>query len=165
VLKKISVIVLTLLLLSTVFITGCGAQVEEGNTVRVDYTGTLDDGIVFDTSIGREPLEFTVGAGEMITGFDEAVVGMKEGEIKTVTILAADAYGESSDAMIMEVPKTDFPPDLNPQVGDQLQMTAPDGSVLVVRVTDETETTATLDGNHPLAGQDLIFEITLIEIK
>ena len=137
----------------------------DGDTVRVHYTGTLADGTVFDTSREREPLEFTVGSGNIIPGFEEATRDMQVGQVKTVTIPAEKAYGPHSDEMVMVVLRDQLPDDLNPAIGQQLQMQSPDGRIAAVVVSDVSETTITLDANHPLAGQDLTFEIELVEIK
>ena len=140
------------------------AVAKNGDVVKVDYTGTLTDGTVFDTSIGRMPLEFTLGAGQMIPGFEKAVLGMKIGEKKTFTIPAEEAYGERSENLIMEIPRDQMPADLNPQVGQQLQSTTTEGGIVVVVVIKVTDTTVTVDANHPLAGKDLTFEIELVNI-
>ncbi len=163
--KKLTVILLGILCLSILLITGCGGSkvAQKGDTVKVDYTGTLGDGSVFDSSIGRTPLEFTVGAGQMIEGFDKAVVGMKVGETKKVTIPADQAYGQRNQAMTAVINKTELPPGMNPNVGDQLQMQTQNGPI-VVTVIAVTDTTFTIDGNHALAGKDLTFEIKLVEL-
>ena len=134
-----------------------------GDTVRVHYTGTLDDGSVFDSSRGREPLEFTLGSGQVIPGFDEAVSGMVPGEERRVTISAGDAYGDRRDDLVIVVSRTQLPPDLDPEVGQQLQLSQA-GQTFLVRVTDVTTDSITLDANHPLAGQDLTFDLELVEI-
>jgi len=134
----------------------------EGKTVKVHYKGTLADGSVFDSSEGRDPLGFTVGEGRVIAGFDTAVRDMAIGETKTVEIPCADAYGESDPTRVVEVPKANLPEGLDPQAGMMLQMTTPQGP-LPVRVTEVAEETFTVDANHPLADQDLTFEITLVE--
>jgi len=151
-------------------ISGCGGgndtrQATNGDTVQVNYTGTLSDGTVFDTSVGREPLEFTLGAGQMIPGFEQAVPGMKVGESKTITIPAADAYGPRRDDMIIEVNREELPSGLDPNVGEQLQMTRADGGTSMVTVIKVAEKTITIDANHPLAGKDLTFEIELVKIQ
>ncbi|MFC1991316.1 peptidylprolyl isomerase [Chloroflexota bacterium] len=140
-------------------------EAENGNIVQVHYTGKLEDGTVFDSSAGREPLQFTLGAGQMIPGFDKAVPGMKVGESKTVTIPAEDAYGPSRDDMIMEFPREQLPPEINPEVGQQLQMTQSDGRAVNVTITEVSETTMTIDANHFLAGKDLVFDIELVSIQ
>ena len=146
---------------------GCNAKPEaaKGNTVQVEYTGKLKDGSVFDSSVGREPLEFTVGAGQMIPGFDRAVLGMKVGESKTVTIPAADAYGPPRADLFTTVNRTELPEGLIPEVGQQLQGMRQDGSIATYTITAVTNTTVTVDANHRLAGKDLIFEIKLLAIK
>lgn len=140
------------------------AQAKSGDTVKVHYTGKFADGTVFDSSLDREPLEFAIGEGQVIPGFEQAVEGMNTGDTKTVTIPAAEAYGPVNEEMVMEVDRSEFPDDLKPEVGDQLQMTQPDGETFIVSVTNADDTTVTLDANHPLAGKDLIFEIKLEEI-
>lgn len=139
------------------------AEAKAGDTVRVHYTGTLDDGSVFDTSRGREPLEFTVGAGQVIPGFDEAVTGMQPGEEKRVTIPADEAYGQRRPEMVGTVRREQFPPDIQPAVGQQLQMSQ-QGQNFVVTVTGVTDDEVTLDANHPLAGENLTFQVELVEI-
>ncbi len=138
--------------------------VKEGNTVRVHYTGTLDDGSVFDTSKEKEPLEFTLGQGQIIPGFEEAVVGMKVGESKSVRIVAENAYGLHRDELVVDVPLDQLPQDLNLEVGRKLQMRQTNGQSIVVTITGISEKEVTLDANHALAGQDLKFEIELVEI-
>ncbi len=139
------------------------AQAKSGDRVKVHYRGKLDDGTVFDESFGKEPLEFVLGAEQIIPGFDEAVVGMEVGETKTVVVPPEKAYGEHRDDMVVEFPKSGLPEDLNPQVGQQLQMQQ-NGQTFIVTVTDISDDTITLDANHPLAGRNLTFEITLVEI-
>lgn len=140
------------------------AQATTGDTVRVHYTGTLHDGTTFDTSEGREPLEFTVGDGQVIPGFEQAVAGMEPGDTKTVEISADQAYGPKRDEMMLNVSPDQFPEGMDPEVGQQLQLSQPDGQTVVVRVTDVADDAVTLDANHPLAGEDLTFEIELAEI-
>ncbi|MFC2014846.1 peptidylprolyl isomerase [Chloroflexota bacterium] len=140
-------------------------EAENGNIVQVHYTGKLKDGTVFDSSSGGDPLEFTVGAGQMIPGFDKAIPGMKVGESKTVTIPTEDAYGPSRDDLKMEIPRTELPPEIPLNVGQQLQMTQNDGSAVKVTITEVTETSITIDANHFLAGEDLVFEIELVSIQ
>ena len=139
------------------------AEAKSGDTVRVHYTGTLGDGQVFDSSQGREPLEFTLGAGQVIPGFDEAVTGMQPGEEKSVTIPVDEAYGQRRPEMMGTVPRQQFPPEIQPAVGQQLQMSQ-GGQNFVVTVTEVTDSEVTLDANHPLAGQDLTFQLELVEI-
>jgi len=139
-------------------------QVKDGDKVRVHYHGKLRTGETFDSSEGREPLEFTVGSGQVIKGFDNGVMGMNVGDKKTVEIPVDEAYGEKSQEMVVEFPKNQFPPDLNPEVGMQLMMNNGAGQSFPVTVTEVREESVVLDANHPLAGQDLIFDIELVEI-
>lgn len=139
-------------------------QAKAGDTVRVHYHGRLNDGSTFDSSEGREPLEFTVGQGQVIPGFDNALVGMNVGEKKTVNIPVGEAYGEASNDMILEFPLTDFPDDVKPEVGMDLQMSDNEGHIFPVTVKEVKESSVVLDANHPLAGKDLTFEIELVEI-
>lgn len=139
-------------------------QVKNGDTVKVHYHGRLDDGTTFDSSSGREPLQFEVGSGMVITGFDNGVKGMAVGEKRTIEIPADEAYGESDPNMVVEFPKSNFPDDMKPEVGMQLNMTDENGQVIPVVITDVKEETVMLDANHPLAGQKLIFDIELVEI-
>jgi peptidylprolyl isomerase len=141
------------------------AQAKDGDTVKIHYTGTLDDGTVFDSSEGREPLQFTLGSGQVIAGFEEAVRGMDSGEKKKVTIPADKAYGQRNEEMIIQAPRDQVPPDINPEVGQQLQMAGPDGQTIIVQVTEVTDDHITLDANPPLAGKDLTFDIELVGIE
>lgn len=139
------------------------AEAKSGDTVRVHYTGTLGNGSVFDSSQGREPLEFTVGSGQVIPGFDQAVTGMRPGDEKQVTIPSGEAYGERRPEMMARVPREQFPPEVEPAIGQQLQVQQ-DGQAFVVTVAEVTDGEVTLDANHPLAGQDLTFDLALVEI-
>lgn len=139
-------------------------QAQNGDKVKVHYHGTLKSGEIFDSSNGREPLEFTVGSGQVIKGFDEGVKGMKVGDKKKVEIGVEDAYGEKSQDMIIEFPKEQFPSDMSPEVGQQLMMSNGSGQSFPVSIIEVREETVILDANHPLAGQDLIFDIELVEI-
>lgn len=139
-------------------------KVKSGDTVKVHYHGRLTDGTTFDTSAGREPLEFEVGSGAVIAGFDNGIVGMEPGEKKTIEIPVEQAYGPKDPTMLIDFPKANFPPDLNPEVGMQLNMTNGAGQVIPVVITAVGAEAVTLDANHPLAGQDLIFDIELVEI-
>ncbi len=141
------------------------AQVTAGDTVRVHYTGRLDDGSVFDSSEGREPLRFEVGSGQVIGGFDEAVTGMESGETKTVRIPAEEAYGERRDDLLLDVERSAFPSSIEPEVGQRLQMSQGPGQPAVVTVTEVTEERVRLDANHPLAGEALTFELELVSIE
>lgn len=140
------------------------AQAKEGDTVRVHYTGRLDDGAEFDSSRGRDPLEFTIGEDEVISGFEQAVVGMNAGDEKTTTIAADNAYGPRDEKKVMVVDRDELPEDMPVKVNDRLRVRQPDGETFVVTVTDVTDATVTLDANHPLAGRDLTFDIQLVEI-
>ncbi len=140
------------------------SQVTNSDTVRVHYTGKTDDGVVFDSSREREPLEFTMGQGQLIPGFEKAVEGMKIGDSTTVRIPADQAYGEKHEDMVVDISRQQIPPDISPEVGMVLQMQQPNGMPLNVTVTQVTDDSVTLDANHPLAGQALTFEIELVEI-
>lgn len=139
-------------------------KAKAGDSVKVHYTGKLKDGTVFDSSQGREPLAFQVGAGQMIKGFDAAVNGMEVGDTVTAEIPAAEAYGESREDLIFDVPKSNLPEDLKPEVGQQLAMTQPNGQQVPVTVSKVEEDKVVIDANHQLAGKDLIFDIELVEI-
>lgn len=140
------------------------AQAKMGDTVKVHYTGKLDDGTVFDSSADREPLQFTIGSGNIIPGFEQAVVGMSLGDSKTEKIPIDQAYGPYVDEMVVTIERRQMPADLEPEVGQQLQIQQPNGQIIPVIVTDVSDSQVTLDANHPLAGEDLIFDINLVEI-
>ena len=140
------------------------AQAKKGDTVTVHYTGTLEDGTMFDTSAEREPLKFTVGGGEVIAGFDLAVLAMAPGEKKVTVIPAEEAYGEHSKDLVTEVDRARFPADMELELGQQLQVGLQDGNQAVVMVVDLSDASVTLDANHPLAGQQLTFELELVDI-
>ncbi len=137
----------------------------EGDTVKVHYTGKLEDGTVFDTSAEREPLEFTLGEGQLIPGFEQAVEGMDVGETKTVNIASDEAYGPRREDLVSQVSKDEFPDEVEPQVNQQFRVNQEDGNSFIVRVSDVQDEEVTLDANHPLAGQDLVFDIELVEIQ
>ena len=139
-------------------------QVKTGDTVRIHYTGTLEDGSTFDSSDGRDPLEFTVGSGQIIPGLDKAMTGMSVGEKKTVEVPADEAYGQPDPNALQAVPRGEIPADIPLDLGTQLQVQTPQGQVLPVTVVEVTEEQVTLDANHPLAGKDLTFAIELVEI-
>ncbi|HBY58901.1 MAG TPA: peptidylprolyl isomerase [Solibacterales bacterium] len=139
-------------------------QAKAGDRVRVHYTGTLDDGHVFDSSADREPLEFQLGQGDVIAGFDRAVEGMSVGESKTERIPAAEAYGPYRSELRLELTRDQFPADLELREGMRLRLEGPHGQAMPVLLTELGLETVTLDGNHPLAGQELIFKIELVEI-
>jgi peptidylprolyl isomerase len=140
-------------------------QAKTGDTVQVHYTGTLDDGTVFDSSVGGSPLEFTVGAGQVIPGFEQAVVGMQVGESRQAQIPADQAYGTYRDELVFTVQKTQFPEGFAPEVGEQYQVSGADGQAMVVSVREVTPGEVTLDANHPLAGRDLNFDIQLVAVS
>jgi peptidylprolyl isomerase len=139
------------------------AKAAAGDTVRIHYTGTLGDGSVFDSSVGREPLEFEVGSGHVIPGFDRAVTGMAPGERKQVTIPADEAYGQADANLMLTVDRREFPAGVSPEPGQQLQMSQA-GQAFIVTVVAVTPEAVVLDANHPLAGKDLRFELELVEI-
>lgn len=140
------------------------AAVQAGDTVKVHYTGKLEDGTVFDTSAEREPLEFTLGSTGIIPGFEQAIMGMNPGESKTITIPSADAYGPHDEKMVFQVQREQLDPSVKPEVGQQLQVHRDDGEAFVVKVVEIGDDGVTLDANHPLAGLDLTFDIELLEI-
>ncbi|MBV9986238.1 MAG: peptidylprolyl isomerase [Chitinophagaceae bacterium] len=139
-------------------------QVKKGDTIKVHYHGKLNDGSTFDSSEGREPLEFEVGGGMVIPGFDSGVTGMTVGEKKTIVIPADEAYGQKQEEMIMEFPRDRFPPDMVPEVGMQLNMSNGSGQNFPVTIAEVGDEAVLLDANHPLAGQDLTFDLELVEI-
>ena len=139
-------------------------QVKSGDTVKVHYTGSLSDGKIFDSSVDREPLEFTVGAHQVVPGFEQAVLGMSLGESKTAHIPADQAYGQRDNRRIIRVSKSQLPPGMTVKLNDQLQMRSGDGRVMNVTVAEITGDELVLDGNHFLAGKDLTFDIELVEI-
>jgi peptidylprolyl isomerase len=141
------------------------AQVKKGDSVKVHYHGTLSDGTIFDSSTGREPLEFEVGSGMVIAGFDEGVTGMIIGEKRTVNIIADEAYGPVQEDMIMEFPKTQFPPDMVAEIGLQLSMSNNEGQQFPVTIIEVKDEFVVLDANHPLAGRDLTFDLELVDIQ
>jgi peptidylprolyl isomerase len=140
------------------------AGAKNGDKVRVHYTGSVDDGTVFDTSKNREPLEFTLGETGIIPGFQEIVVGMNPGDSKKDTIPSEKAYGPHRDEMVMDVERDKLPENLELEVGQHLQLSRSDGQVIPVHVTKLDEDSVTIDANHPLAGKDLTFEVDLLEI-
>lgn len=140
------------------------AQVKSGDKIKVHYHGKLTSGETFDSSAGREPLEFEVGSGMVIPGFDEGVTGMTVGEKKTVNIPFAEAYGPKNPEMVIEMPKDRFPADMKIEVGMPLMMSDQQGQQFQVTIVEIKEEAVMLDANHPLAGQDLIFDLELVEI-
>lgn len=139
-------------------------NVKEGDTVKVHYTGTLEDGTVFDSSRGSQPLQFTMGKQQLIPGFEAAVLGMNVGESKTTVIQADQGYGKHFKEMVFEVDRTVFPEEIKPEVGLRLSLTSQDGRSASVTVTQVSQDKVTLDGNHPLAGKTLVFNIEVVEI-
>ena len=137
---------------------------QTGDTGRVHYTGTLSDGSEFDSSTGREPISFTMGEGNVIPGFESAVADLEVGDSVTVTIPAADAYGERHDGALQQVPRSAFAPGQEPEAGMMVQMIGPDGQQLSATIAEVGADMITLDFNHPLAGQDLTFALELVEI-
>lgn len=140
-------------------------KVDNNDNISLHYKGTLYSGELFDSSEGRDPLSFEVGAGQVIPGFDKAVVGMAIEESKVFTIPADEAYGQVNEELVYEVPKASIPEDLNPTKGQRLVSNLEDGRQIPVTITDVTEETITLDANHPLAGQDLTFDIKIVSIN
>ncbi|MCB0804985.1 MAG: peptidylprolyl isomerase [Bacteroidales bacterium] len=140
------------------------SKVKKGDKVKVHYTGKLKDGTIFDTSVEREPLEFEVGSGRLIPGFENGVIGMEPEDKKTVEIDAANAYGDVREDLILEIQNNQLPSDLNPKVGMELISQQPDGQQINVTVKEVKNDAIVIDANHKLAGKDLIFEIELLEI-
>ncbi len=141
------------------------SEVKIGDKVKVHYTGRLNDGSEFDSSKDREPLEFEVGSQQVISGFENSVIGLKAGESVTVNIPADEAYGPRIDEMVLQIDKDKLPPDFNPELGQKFQLPQENGQNVIVTVTDITETQIELDANHTLAGKDLTFDIKLVEIS
>ena len=139
-------------------------EIKSGDNVAIHYTGTLTDGSTFDSSEGREPLEFEVGSGQIIPGLDVALPGMKVGDKKVVKIDAKDAYGPLNPEMRQAIPRDGIPEDIPLEIGVQLQMQTPEGQAMPVTVVDLDEATVTLDANHPLAGKDLQFDIEVVKV-
>ncbi|HDS46391.1 MAG TPA: peptidylprolyl isomerase [Methanomicrobia archaeon] len=171
--NAIAGVVITIAVIIAVLCAGCAEKEAEepaariaetakiGDMVKVHYTGTLADGSVFDSSLGRDPLQFTLGDGQMIPGFEQAVIGMKLGETKTVTIPADQAYGPYYEERVFVIPRDQLPAGMEPEIGQKLRTQ----SGMIVTVTEVSGTSVTLDANHELAGKDLTFEIQLVEIS
>jgi len=140
------------------------AQAKQGDRVQVHYTGKLADGTVFDTSRERHPLQFTIGKGQVIAGFEQAVAGMSVGESKTTLIPVEQAYGARRDDLVVTLDRKQFAPDLDPKIGQRLEVTQEDNQTMLVTVAALTDTTITLDANHPLAGKALTFDLQLVGI-
>lgn len=139
-------------------------KAKSGDTVRIHYTGTLTDGTTFDSSEGRQPLEFTLGSGQIIKGLDAKVEGMEIGEKDKVTIPAAEAYGPHDPQNVQQVPRNQIPPEVEVQPGTQLQARTQDGNTINLTVVEASPEEVTVDANHPLAGKDLVFDVELVEI-
>lgn len=139
-------------------------KAKQGDKVKVHYKGFLEDGTVFDSSFDHDPLEFTIGNGEIIPGFENAVIGMGVGETKVVEVAPEDGYGEYNEMAKLEVPRENLPEHINPEIGMMLQLTTPQNTQVLVRVTDMDDTNVVLDANHPLAGKNLKFEIQLVDL-
>jgi len=139
-------------------------KAQDGDKVKVHYTGKLEDGTVFDSSDGRDPIEFTLGQGQVIPGFENGILGMETGDKKTLSIPADQAYGQKRDDLVGIFKKDQFPPGASVEVGDQFQMQQQDGSAIQVRIVVVKEEEVTVDANHPLAGETLVFDIELVEI-
>ncbi len=140
------------------------SQAKNGDTVKVHYTGKLENGTVFDTSKDRQPLEFTIGSGGIIPGFEKGIIGMEIGDTKTITVPPEAAYGPRRKDLVVDMKKTDLPEDITPAIGKRLRMRQKDGNPIKITITDMDEDTVTLDANHPLAGNRLVFEVELVEI-
>lgn len=140
------------------------SKAQAGNKVKVHYTGKLDNGDIFDSSVGREPLEFQIGGGQVIKGFDDGVTGMEIGEKKTIRIEAENAYGPVREDLVLTAERSQIPPEINIELGIQLQIPQPEGMPIVVTVTEITDEHVILDANHKLAGKALTFELELVEI-
>lgn len=141
------------------------SQVKENDTVKVHYTGKLTDGQVFDSSEGKEPIEFTLGKGQLIPGFEKGLIDMNVNEKKTITIPKEEAYGDPREDLVQEVEKSQLPEDIKPEVGMGLVSRTPDGREMNLMVAEVKEDTIVVDGNHPLAGKDLVFDLEVVEIK
>lgn len=141
------------------------SKAKTGDAVSVHYTGKLEDGTIFDSSISREPLAFEIGKGQMIPGFEKAVMGMEVGEKTTVTLAPEDAYGERMEDRIVKFDKSQIPGDIPTDIGTQLSINQPNGQQIPAIVTDADETSITLDANHPLAGKALVFDIEMVSIN
>jgi FKBP-type peptidyl-prolyl cis-trans isomerase SlpA len=141
------------------------SQVKQNDTVKVHYTVKLKDGQVFDTSEGKEPIEFTLGEGQLIPGFEKGLIDMKLNEKKTITIAKEEAYGEPRPELVQEVEKSQLPEEIKPEVGMGLVSKTPDGKEMNLMVAEVKDKTIVVDGNHPLAGKDLVFDLEVVEIK
>jgi len=140
------------------------AEAKNGSRVRVHYTGTLNDGRVFDSTEGRDPIEFTLGQGQVIPGFEQAITGMQEGQSKQFTLSPDQAYGPRRNEMVMEIDRQRVPPDFHPQAGQRIELRSADGHTLPATIVEVTPDVVRVDANHPLAGEELNFEIELVEV-
>ncbi|MGD9056373.1 MAG: peptidylprolyl isomerase [Desulfobacterales bacterium] len=140
-------------------------EAQVGDLVSVHYTGKLKNGEVFDSSKDRDPLEFTLGDKELLAGFEDGVVGMKAGQSKSVTLEPENAFGDRREDLLLKLPKKEFPQHITPSVGLQLRLSNAEGKEMTVVITEVGEESVTLDGNHPLSGQTVVFDIELLEIK
>jgi len=163
---KVSTISAILLVVAMALLAGCSGDpvVKSGDTVKINYKVSLEDGLVVDSSTVDAPLQFTIGSGQIIPGVENAVLGMKVGDADTVTVIPEEAYGPRRDEMIGQVKRTDFPPEIELEIGRQLSMPQPNGGFLPVKIVAMDDSMVTLDANHPLAGETLTFELELIEI-
>jgi peptidylprolyl isomerase len=154
-------------LVMTILLPGCNLApaTQNGDTVQVNYTLSLEDGTTYETTVGKEPVELALGEGKSLPDFENAIVGMKVGELKTITIPAADAYGEHIDGLELTINRSQLAEGLNPKVGDYLASEHESGRTMYFVVTDVSDEEITLDANHPLAGEDLTFEIELLKIS
>jgi peptidylprolyl isomerase len=171
--KIIKILTIILFLVTVVLILGCGTATDTtpdakiakiGDTVKVEYTGKLSDGSEFDTSVGREPIKFTLGSDEYLPAFENAILGMSVGQKKTFTIPAEEAYGPHYPEKVVVLPRSELSPDIVPKVGMKLVQKQEDGSDIIATITEVTDDTVTLDANYPLAGKDLTFEVKLLEL-
>ncbi len=140
-------------------------QAKKGDTVKVHYTGRLEDGTIFDSSVKREPLAFKLGAGQLIAGFEKAVEGLEPGDKTTAVIPAAEAYGPHQEEAVLTIDRSQLPPDIQPEVGQELEVQQETGQTMNVRIVQVDDAQVTLDANHPLAGKDLAFEIELVAVQ
>ena len=140
-------------------------KAQSGDTVSVHYTGTLENGSVFDSSQGQDPIEFTIGKRQVIEGFEDAIIGMAPGEKKRESIAADKAYGDHEEALVFQVPRSAMQSGIDIEVGDMVRVTLPDGQTAPMQVVETDDASLTLDANHPLAGQILTFDLELVAIK
>ncbi len=163
--KPVIVVALVIIVLGFLIIGGNGNMIEKGSKIKLHYKGTLEDGTVFDSSEGKDPLEFEVGTGQVIPGFDEGVVGMKKGEKKTIKIPADKAYGQYDEKRMGEYPKANVPKDMELKVGAKMFLQSPEGGVALATIKEIKDDVVVLDLNHPLAGKDLIFDVEILEVN